>query len=138
MKIKKDDKVKVLYGKDAGKVGKVLRVIRSKKVVIVEGVNLFKKHSKGNGSDRAPEILTISKPLPASKVQVIDPESQKPTRVGWKLEGKTKIRVGKKTGKALDSLSSKAEPKSNLGKKEKVDAKTNKKPRQKSKKQNSK
>lgn len=102
MKIRKGDKVKVLYGKDAGKTGSVLRVIAKKNMVVVDGVNLFKKHSKGNGRDKNSEILTISKALPISKVQLIDPGTQKPSRIGWKIENDKKIRINKKTGSPID------------------------------------
>lgn len=101
MKIKKGDKVKVLYGKDSGKTGKVIAVIRSKNMVIVEGVNMFKKHIKGDGQTKKSEVVNITKPMPVAKVMYIDPETNKPTRLGLKRVGKKVVRVSKRSGKEV-------------------------------------
>ena len=121
MKIKKGDTVKVLYGKDAGKTGKVARVIPKKNMVIVEGVNMFKRNLKGDGRNRQSEIVNITKPLPAGKVQLL--VGGKPTRVGYKIEDGKKVRIAVKTGKSVGSAVSEA-------KSEKVEPvkKTTKKP----------
>ncbi len=97
MKIRKDDTVQIMMGKDKGKTGKVLRAIPSKNMVLVEGVNQFKRHMKGQAQGQKSEIVTITKPLSVSKVSLIDPKSKKPTRVGYKNENDTKVRIAKKS-----------------------------------------
>jgi large subunit ribosomal protein L24 len=101
MKIKKGDTVKVLYGKDRGRRGPVVAVDPKTRKVIVEGLNLYKKHIKGDGRTRTSEILTIEKPFPVSKVMLVCPHCDKATRVGVKKEGKDKIRICKKCGKDI-------------------------------------
>lgn len=103
MRIRKGDKVKVLYGVDSGKVGVVVKALPKKNMVVVEGVNIYKKHLKGDGQSRQSEIVDIVKPLPVSKVQLIDPSTSKPTRVGYKLEGGKKVRFSKVSGKVVES-----------------------------------
>lgn len=102
MKIRKGDTVKVLYGKDAGKTGKIVKVFTKKDMVVVEGVNLFKRHLKGDRQNRQSEIVDLVKPMPVAKVQLVDPTDQKATRVTYKIDGDTKVRVGKKSGKEVD------------------------------------
>lgn len=97
MKIKREDTVQIMMGKDKGKTGKVLRVFPVKKMVLVEGLNQFKKHIKGQVQGQKSEIITISKPIHASKVSLIDPKKKKPTRVGFKIEKGKKIRVSKRS-----------------------------------------
>lgn len=83
MKIKKGDTVKVLSGKDRGQRGTVSRVLPAVLRVIVEGVNLRKKHRRSRRQDRKGEIILIPASLAASAVQVICPSCGKPTRVGY-------------------------------------------------------
>jgi large subunit ribosomal protein L24 len=97
MKIRKNDKVIVLRGKDKGKTGLVLRTFSKKNEVLVEGVNQFKKHKKGEAKGRG-ELITITKPIDVSKVMLLDPETNKPTKVGYVIEGNIKYRVAKKSG----------------------------------------
>jgi len=117
MKIKKGDTVKILYGKDAGKQGPVVAVSPKKNAVIVEGLNLYKRHLKGDGRTRTSEILTIEKPFELSKVTLICPSCNKPTRVGIKrVNGKVE-RYCKKCGKTIvekekSTVTKKQEPKS--------------------------
>jgi large subunit ribosomal protein L24 len=101
MNIKKGDTVKILYGKDRGRRGPVVAVDPKKERVIVEGLNLYKRHLKGDGRTRTSEIVTIEKPFPISKVMLICPSCDKPTRVGIKQEGDKKIRICKKCGKEI-------------------------------------
>ncbi len=101
MKIKKGDLVQVMMGKDKGKTGKVERVLPAKNKVVVEGLNLYKKHIKGFGGQQASEIKTLARPLPASKVALIDPKTKKPTRVSYKIEKDAKVRVAKKSGQTI-------------------------------------
>lgn len=86
MKIKKGDKVQVLQGKDRGRKGKVRRVIPKEDKVIVEGINIAKKHVKPRGKDQKGGIIRLEKPMPAGKVMVICPACDQPTRVGYQFD----------------------------------------------------
>lgn len=101
MKIRKGDTVKILYGKDSGKVGVVRAVDQKKRSVIVEGLNLYQRHLKGDGRTRTSEIITIEKPFPASKVMFVCPICKKATRLSTKKEGKKLVRICKKCGKSI-------------------------------------
>lgn len=101
MNIKKGDTVKILYGKERGRRGPVVAVDPKKERVIVEGLNLYKRHLKGDGRTRTSEIVTIEKPFPISKIMLVCPSCDKPTRVGIKQEGDKKVRVCKKCGKEI-------------------------------------
>ena len=102
MNFKTGDKVVVISGKDKGKEGKITHVLRSENRVVVEGVNIVKKHVKGNGQ-QAGSINEVEAPIHASNVMIIDPKTKKPTRIGHKIEkdGK-KIRISKKSNSSLD------------------------------------
>jgi large subunit ribosomal protein L24 len=104
MKIKKGDTVQILYGKERGKRGPVVAVDPKKQRIIVEGLNLYKRHLKGDGKTRTSEILTIEKPFPISKVMLVCPACDKTTRVGIKIEGDRKIRICKKCNKPIEEL----------------------------------
>ncbi len=95
MKIKKSDTVKILTGKDAGKTGQVVRVFSKDNKVLVEGVNLYKRHIRRTGQNEG-GILDLPKPLPVSNVALVCPNCKKETRVGYKIEGQEKYRVCKK------------------------------------------
>jgi large subunit ribosomal protein L24 len=102
MKIKKGDKVRVLAGKDRGKEGEVMFAFPAKNTVIVEGVNLVKKHQRPQGEAQPGGIIDKDMPMHVSNVAVISPKDGKPTRVGYKiLEDGTKVRVCKRTGAEL-------------------------------------
>jgi large subunit ribosomal protein L24 len=101
MNIKKGDTVKILYGKERGRRGPVVAVDPKNERIIVEGLNLYKRHLKGDGRTRTSEIVTIEKPFPISKVMLVCPSCDKPTRVGIKQEGDKKVRVCKKCGKEI-------------------------------------
>lgn len=98
MKIKKGDKIKIIKGKDQGKTGTVDRVFGKENQVLVSGLNLFKKHVKPQGGQKRESggIVDISRPLAIEKVALICPKCSKPTRVGYSLAGKEKIRICKK------------------------------------------
>lgn len=102
MYIKTGDKVKVISGKDKGKEGIVLKAFPKKDKVIVEGMNVMKKHQKPNNANPQGGILTVEAPIHVSNVMLIDPKTGEPTRVGYKVEGDKKVRVSKKTGEVLD------------------------------------
>ena len=103
MKIKKGDTVKILYGKDSGKTGAVVAVDLKNQKVVVTGVNLYKRHLKGDGRTRTSEILTIEKPMPVSKVILVCPLCGKTTRIGLKREGDKVMRICKKCGKVIEA-----------------------------------
>ena len=98
MKIKKDDKVVVLAGKDKGKQGKVLVADPKGGKVIVEGVNVATKHQKPQGQNKEGGIIKIETPVYVSKVQLVCPKCGKGTRVGYQLADGKKVRVCKKCG----------------------------------------
>ncbi|MBR6690333.1 MAG: 50S ribosomal protein L24 [Bacilli bacterium] len=102
MNFKTGDKVVVISGKDKGKEGKITHVLRAENRVVVEGVNIVKKHVKGNGQT-AGSINEVEAPIHASNVMIIDPKTKKPTRIGHSInkDGK-KIRVTKKSNSSLD------------------------------------
>lgn len=101
MFIKKNDKVKVIAGKDKGKEGTVEKVFPSKERVIVKGVNIVKKHQKPTNTNPNGGIVEVEAPIHVSNVMLIDPSNNEPTRVGFKIEDGKKVRVSKKTGKTL-------------------------------------
>ncbi|MBO7546900.1 MAG: 50S ribosomal protein L24 [Bacteroidales bacterium] len=101
LRIKKGDTVYVNAGNDKGKTGKVLSVDPSKDRVIVEGVNLVSKHTKPNSKQPQGGILKKEAGVHISNLQLLDPQSGKPTRVGYKFEGDKKIRYSKKSGEEI-------------------------------------
>jgi large subunit ribosomal protein L24 len=102
MKIRKGDTIKVLYGKDSGKRGKVVAVDSKANKIVVEGINVFKKHIKGDGRTKTSEIVSIEKAMSTSKVMLVCPSCDKATRTSTKKEGKNIVRVCKKCGKTFE------------------------------------
>lgn len=102
MNFKTGDKVVVIAGKDKGKEGKILKTLAKENKVVVENVNVVKKHQKGNGQTPG-GIVDMEAPIHASNVMIVDPKSKKPTRIGHSTDknGK-KIRVTKKSNSSLD------------------------------------
>jgi large subunit ribosomal protein L24 len=96
MKIKKGDTVLVISGKWRGKTGKVLKAFPKDFKVLVEGVNIVKKHQRPRRAGEKGEIVEIPKPIPVSKVKLICPHCKKATRVGYKIEEDKKFRICKK------------------------------------------
>ena len=99
--IKKGDTVFVNAGNDKGKTGKVLEVIREKDRVVVEGINIVSKHTKPNAKAPQGGILKQEAGIHISNVQLIDPKSGKPTRVGHKFVDGKKVRYAKKSGEEV-------------------------------------
>jgi large subunit ribosomal protein L24 len=101
-KIRKGDKVIVRTGKDKGKTGEVLRVLRDEARVLVQGVNMIKRHTRpapGNPGG----IIDKEASIHISNVALADPKSGKPTRVGFKiLDGGRKVRIARRSGEAID------------------------------------
>ena len=96
------DKVIVIAGKDKGKEGKITKILKNDNKVVVEGVNIAKKHIKPNGQS-AGSIVEVEVPIHASNVMILDPKTKKRTRIGHTVDKKgKKIRVAKKSNESLD------------------------------------
>lgn len=102
MFVKKNDKVKVIAGKDKGTEGVVEQVIPAANRVVVKGVNIVKKHQKPSNANPNGGIIEVEAPIDASNVMLIDPKDGKPTRVGYKVVDGKKVRVSKKSSETLD------------------------------------
>lgn len=102
LNIKKGDTVYVNSGEDKGKTGRVLRVLREKNRAVVEGVNVVSKSTKPSAKHPQGGIVKMEAPIHISNINLIDPKSGKPTRVGIKVneEGK-KVRIAKKSGEEI-------------------------------------
>ncbi|MCK1997724.1 large subunit ribosomal protein L24 [Paenisporosarcina quisquiliarum] len=101
MHVKKGDKVMVISGKDKGKTGVVLTAFPKKDRVLVEGVNIIKKHMKPNQANPQGGIVSHEAAIHVSNVMLIDPKTGEPTRVGSKVEDGKKVRVAKKSGEII-------------------------------------
>lgn len=99
-RLKKDDQVKILTGKDRGKVGRILRVDREKGRVLVEGVNLVKKAMKKRRDTDRGGIAEIEAPIHISNVMIVTKNGEA-SRIGYKIENGQKVRVAKKTGETI-------------------------------------
>ncbi|WP_110926012.1 50S ribosomal protein L24 [Bacillus massiliglaciei] len=102
MHVKKGDKVVVISGKDKGKQGTILAAFPKKNRVLVEGINIVKKHSKPSQANPQGGIISQEAAIHVSNVMPLDPKSGKPTRVGYKIENGKKVRVAKISGESLD------------------------------------
>ncbi|KAB2329230.1 50S ribosomal protein L24 [Cytobacillus depressus] len=102
MHVKKGDKVLVISGKDKGKTGIILAAFPKQDRVLVEGVNIVKKHSKPSQVNPQGGIISQEAPIHVSNVMPVDPKSGNPTRVGYKTVDGKKVRVAKKSGEVLD------------------------------------
>ena len=99
-KIRKDDTVQVIAGKDKGKTGNVVRVLPAKNAVIVSGINIVKKAMKKRSQQDQGGIVEIEAPLNISNVAIVCKKCG-PTRIGYKLDGDKKLRVCRKCGETL-------------------------------------
>jgi large subunit ribosomal protein L24 len=105
MKLRTDDEVIVISGKDKGKTGKIIRVDRSKQRVYVEGINMIKRHQKPNPARPNAQVGVIERegPVHVSNVALLDPKDRKPTRVGTRrTEEGARMRVTKRSGTEID------------------------------------
>ena len=102
MHVKKGDKVVVISGKDKGKQGTILEAYPKQNRVLVEGINIVKKHSKPSQVNPQGGIISREAAIHVSNVMPLDPKSGKPTRVGYKIENGKKVRVAKISGETLD------------------------------------
>jgi len=102
-KIKKGDKVVVITGSDRGKTGEVLRVLRSEMRVLVQGVNMMKRHTRQSPGEPG-GLIEKEAPVHISNVAHVDPRDDKPTRVGWKIvDAGRKVRFARRSGEVIES-----------------------------------
>ena len=103
MNFKVGDEVVVIAGSDKGKTGKIVKTLRDENRVVVEGVNIVKKHQKANAQGNG-GIVEIEAPINASNVMIVDPKTKKRTRIGHTTDTKTgkKIRIAKKSNEKID------------------------------------
>lgn len=102
MHVKKGDKIQVISGKDKGKQGVILFALPKEDRVIVEGVNIVKKHAKPSQGNPQGGIIEQEAPIHVSNVMPLDPKTNEPTRVGHKVIDSKKVRIAKKSGEELD------------------------------------
>ena len=100
MKVRKDDMVKVISGKDRGKTGRVLRTDPARERVFIEGMNLQKRHQRAQQVQGG--VIEVEGPIHVSNVQLLDPGSGDPTRVGITREDGKRKRVAKRSGTVID------------------------------------
>jgi len=103
MKLKKGDTILVTVGKDKSRQGKIEKVYPKKKKVLIQGLNVYKKHLKAQSKDKPGGIIEFSRPLPISNLILVCPKCKKPTRVGYVFnKQKKKKRVCKKCKQIID------------------------------------
>jgi large subunit ribosomal protein L24 len=101
--VKKDDNVIVITGKDKGKKGRVIAAYPRENRVLIEGVNMVKRHTRPNQANPQGGIIEREAPIHVSNVMHIDPKSGKPTRIGYKiLDNGNKVRIAKRSGQEID------------------------------------
>lgn len=105
LKVKKGDMVMVLAGKDRGRTGKVIKVLGKKHKVVVENINIARKHQRPTQETPRGSIIDKPMPLAISNVMVVDKTKNEPTRVGRKVVGGKRVRYAKRSGEILDSRS---------------------------------
>lgn len=102
MKIKKNDTVMIMVGKDKGKAGKVMQVFPKENKVVIEGLNIHYRHLRPRRQNEKGQRIEYAAPLNASNVMLVDPKTGKPTRVGYKkLESGERVRIAKKSGEVI-------------------------------------
>ena len=99
--IKKGDTVYVNAGNDKGKTGKVLSVDPKADRVVVEGINMVSKHTRPNSKQPQGGIIKQEAPIHVSNLNLLDPKTNKPTRVGYRMDGDKKVRYAKKSGEEI-------------------------------------
>lgn len=102
MHVKTGDNVLVISGKDKGKKGRILASFPKTGRVLVEGVNMVKKHTRPSGANPQGGIVTQEAAIDASNVMIVDPKTGQPSRIGHKIVDGKKVRVAKKSGEILD------------------------------------
>jgi large subunit ribosomal protein L24 len=101
MKVRKDDEVAVLTGREKGKTGKIVKVFVDDETVLVQGVNMVKRHTRAT-QGRPGGIVEKEAPIHVSNVALIDPKDRKPTKVGFKTVDGRKLRFARRSGELID------------------------------------
>ena len=101
LKVKKGDRVTVITGRDKGKTGEILKVLREENRVIVQGVNVVKRHQRQTMAQQG-GVIEKEASIHVSNVAHIDPKTSKPTRIGYRMDGERKVRVARKSGEKID------------------------------------
>jgi len=101
MKLRKKDKVIVTIGRDRGKEGSIERVYEKQDKVLIEGLNMYKRHIKKNEQMPDGGVIDVPRPLNVSKVSLVCPKCKKPTRIGYKIEDGKKVRMCRKCEKVI-------------------------------------
>jgi len=101
MKLKKGDNVIIIAGKEKGKKGKIVRSLPKSNKVVVEGLNLVSKNQRARRSNEKGQILKIAMPIHVSNVMILDPKTEKGSRVGKKMVGDRMVRVSKKSNQEI-------------------------------------
>lgn len=96
MRIRKNDTIKIITGKDKGKTGKVLKVLLKKNKILIEGLNLYKKHVRPKRQGEKGEIVLVPRPIDASNIMLVCSSCNRAVRVGYRFEGEIKVRYCKK------------------------------------------
>ncbi|MEE8131780.1 MAG: 50S ribosomal protein L24 [Candidatus Paceibacterota bacterium] len=96
MKIRKGDTVKIITGKDRGKTGKVLKVFPKRSSILIEGLNIYKKHVRPKKQGEKGQIVLVPRPINVSNTMIVCSACNKNTRVGYRLENKNKVRYCRK------------------------------------------
>jgi len=101
MKIKKGDMVLIISGKDRGKKGKILKTFPAEHKILVEGINLRRKHQRSKRTGEKGQIVTLPAPINISNAKLICPKCGKPARIGYKIVENKKYRICKKCGQEI-------------------------------------
>ncbi len=101
MRVKKGDTIKIITGKDKGKTGKLLKVLPKKNKVLIEGLNLYKKHVRPKREGEKGEIVLVPRPIDVSSILLVCSSCGKGVKIGYRFDGKTKIRVCRKCGATI-------------------------------------
>ncbi len=101
MRLHKGDKVQVITGKNRGKTGKLLLSLKDRNLVVVEGINLYKKHKKAKRQGEKGETVLVPRPINVSNVMFLCASCGRPSRIGFRLEGDKKNRFCKKCGASI-------------------------------------
>jgi large subunit ribosomal protein L24 len=101
MKLKKGDNVIIIAGKEKGKKGKITKVIPSLNKVVIEGLNILKKNQRPRKSGEKGQIIKIAMPIHASNVMILDPKTEKGSRIGKKMVGDKMVRIARKSNQEI-------------------------------------
>lgn len=101
MRIHKDDNVKIMTGKDRGKTGKVLKVLPQKGKILIERLNLYKKHVRPKTQEEKGQVVSVPRPIDISNIMLICQSCGRAVRVGYRVEAKNKTRICKNCGVAI-------------------------------------